>query len=127
VRLSTAIDIHAGGPGSGCHGENCGRPIKDVVKSLKLPKGAKHRMNDDSYRWSKRGGYANKIMEQVHQAAEDGGFKRVASDSPHSADGNYMGRGSHFSNGEWHLSTSSMFGPTKDYNDHVIELHREKK
>jgi GNAT superfamily N-acetyltransferase len=26
MRLSSVLEINAGGPGSGCHGENCGRP-----------------------------------------------------------------------------------------------------
>lgn len=29
MNIQTAIDLYAGGPGSGCHGPNCGRPRKN--------------------------------------------------------------------------------------------------
>lgn len=46
MRLLEAIDIFAGGPGSGCHGENCGRPkfattesgTKDIAKHFGFKK-----------------------------------------------------------------------------------------
>lgn len=40
MNVKQAIDVYAGGPGSGCHGDNCGRPSKpDSGDIVKLKKG----------------------------------------------------------------------------------------
>ena len=42
MNLAAAIEINAGGPGSGCHGPNCGRPSVDNFAETKhrdTPKG----------------------------------------------------------------------------------------
>jgi len=51
MRLATAITLLAGGPGSGCHGNNCGRPLgRHIKQQYTTPGGVRVTMFKESRR-----------------------------------------------------------------------------
>lgn len=51
MRLASAMELLAGGPGSGCHGNNCGRPLgRHIRQQYTTPGGVKVTMFKESRR-----------------------------------------------------------------------------
>ena len=84
MNLATTVSIYAGGPGSGCHGENCGRP-KGVKVQLALRNG--------KYEWDGKVTSGNTTVtvrknkySEVAKATAEYVGDRLFSDSPIAVD-----------------------------------------
>ena len=119
--------FHCGHTANGLYLNEAVEPNQKLAKKI-LPSGFV-KYSDNSYDWSKRGGYSGKkTLEAIIKKAEGLGFKRESGKPSSSADGNHVGNVSKYVNADGvTLSLSSSFGSTKESNNYYASLSFPKK
>jgi hypothetical protein len=95
-----------------------------IFAGLKLPSGRESSYDHvkGEYRWVKHGGYADAPIKSLSDSIDKQRWKKLDPTDHSSPDGNVMGLGTHYRNGEHVLSMHSLYGSTKHNNYHTISL-----
>lgn len=94
------------------------KDIKAMAKKLKLPGGAGAVVNDTSYTWNKKGGFADSVLNPLRDNLKANGFTET--------DAKTLGltgtAGSYFTDGKYVVYTAAHLGAIKTDNWYLITL-----
>jgi hypothetical protein len=97
--------------------------LKSIVKELKLPGGAKAKIDSNGYKWSKRGGQADNILRPLYASLRTSStFKKVDSKAADVPDGSSSSSIDRYTNGTHVLELYARYGNTASDNNFSITL-----
>lgn len=93
------------------------KDIKAMAKKLKLPGGAGAVVNDTSYTWNKKGGFADSVLNPLRDNLKANGFTETDAKTL-----GLTGNGSYFTDGKYVVYTAAHLGAVKTDNWYLITL-----
>lgn len=103
--------------------------LKEACKGLKLPGGANAMVNSwgggrEEYSWSKRGGYADKVLQKLRESLRKARWTMSDSKGFAVPDGSVMGGTCYWTKGGWIVTISESYGGVKWDNSFRVDLRK---
>jgi len=104
--------------------------LKAARKGLKLPGGQNAYISSyggvEEYSWSKRGGYADGVLDKLRSSLRTARWKQSDSNGFGNPDGSVMGNSNYWTKGGWIVGITESYGGIKWDNNFYVTMKKVK-